>query len=830
MDESCLRRIGWEPTEEYAKAVEELRSMLVSKSPFQPQPGKQPGGLAKMDDSGKRGMLVDEGNLFRFMADEGWVPNDCDRCRTAAPKEDKSAWSRWRKCEGCALRDRRDHVDAAARVGFPPQAKRGGALDEDLLAAIHHSMELALLGNSAEIADKQQRQAQLKRISTSLKHLNSEVRMAFSCEPNVTAVAGDFHAVFAAALVDAMDHPDKMLPFAMLHGMDVVGHIPSTGQFRPVHLSAEEVAQIDSDREEFEETAWQWTEDLATRLSLEGNGASGMTLERLTTIEDLTRAECDTNMMTKVGDIEALSRRFPRLPVRALRRFMAPQEGKPQGRQCDDGKSSGHNAATQLDESYIPSGPEIIASIAAEVLAWWKRRGFVRSGLDAIAAANRILMTMGTEDMKAAYRKVPTSQPHYTVVGIWSVIEQRPIFFIVNGLPFGLSSAVNQFNRLPHFIQAVARRLLGIWAVHYFDDWAVPELAIAKGVGQRSLQSLHLMLGVALEKKKRQQSSVRACYLGMLIDLSRAIDGIVIFSPKHTRCTKVLSRLARAKEEGKLNSTDSGGVAGKVAWIGQGLMARAGRFATQAFYERQHAPGVEAWTTLLEGSRLFLVDLFDLASWEFLGGNEDDPLCWSAPAHLCRQVRVDGEDGSYLSLWSDASLESGASGLGVAMVDHSCSPPLRLYAASECPDWLMEDLRACPSTGRRRDKIICQLEGLAAVAAQMTFAKHLQGRRFLSFIDNTAALSCIINGVSNKEDMGRIASMYQLMVIRGGADGWHEHVRSRSNIADIPSRLDEASAEQLAEMGFAKVDMVLPHRELWEDLRVLLHGPAGPED
>ena len=171
MDESCLRRIGWEPTDEYAKAVEELRSMLVSKSPFQPQPGKQPGGLAKMDDSGKRGMLVDEGNLFRFMADEGWVPNDCDRCRTAAPKEDKSAWSRWRKCEGCALRDRRDHVDAAARVGFPPQAKRGGALDEDLLAAIHHSMELALLGDSAEIADKQQRQAQLKRVSSSLKHL-----------------------------------------------------------------------------------------------------------------------------------------------------------------------------------------------------------------------------------------------------------------------------------------------------------------------------------------------------------------------------------------------------------------------------------------------------------------------------------------------------------------------------------------------------------------------------------------------------------------------------------------------------------------------------------
>lgn len=125
---------------------------------------------------------------------------------------------------------------------------------------------------------------------------------------------------------------------------------------------------------------------------------------------------------------------------------------------------------------------------------------------------------------------------------------------------------------------------------------------------------------------------------------------------------------------------------------------------------------------LLEASRLFLVDLFDLPSREFLGGDEDDPLCWSPPLHLARQIRVEGDDSSYLSLWSDASLEAGKSGLGVVLVDHSCSPPLRLYAASACPEWLMDELRECPKTGRCRDKImilsICLLEGLAAVAAR----------------------------------------------------------------------------------------------------------------
>ena len=93
------------------------------------------------------------------------------------------------------------------------------------------------------------------------------------------------------------------------------------------------------------------------------------------------------------------------------------------------------------------------------------------------------------------------------------------------------------------------------------------------------------------------------------------------------------------------------------------------------------------------------------------------------------------------------------------------------------------------------------------MAAQLTFADYLRGRRFLSLIDNTAALSCVIHGVSKLLDMGRFASLFQLLVIRSHADGWHSHVRSRSNIADVPSRLDENAREQLHDLGFSEVPM-----------------------
>ena len=46
----------------------------------------------------------------------------------------------------------------------------------------------------------------------------------------------------------------------------------------------------------------------------------------------------------------------------------------------------------------------------------------------------------------------------------------KRVYCRLRGLPFGMGTVVNQFNRLPHLKTAVLRRILDMLVCHYFDD------------------------------------------------------------------------------------------------------------------------------------------------------------------------------------------------------------------------------------------------------------------------------------------------------------------------------------------------------------------------
>eukprot|EP00965_Chrysotila_dentata_P077791 2566103-Pleurochrysis_carterae.AAC.1 len=70
------------------------------------------------------------------------------------------------------------------------------------------------------------------------------------------------------------------------------------------------------------------------------------------------------------------------------------------------------------------------------------------------------------------------------------------------GFNFGLKSAVNGFNRVPHCAVQVARRLLAICTAHYFDDFPVAEPDFAGASGQEALTELLEMIGFPLAPAK----------------------------------------------------------------------------------------------------------------------------------------------------------------------------------------------------------------------------------------------------------------------------------------------------------------------------------------
>ena len=69
-----------------------------------------------------------------------------------------------------------------------------------------------------------------------------------------------------------------------------------------------------------------------------------------------------------------------------------------------------------------------------------------------------------------------------------------------------------------------------------------------------------------------------------------------------------------------------------------------------------------------------------------------------------------------------------------------------------------------------REIQMCMGGALAALSAPYTVPALFQGRDLVHFVDNQGALSCLVNGVSQAQDVGAVACLYQLVMARQNAD------------------------------------------------------------
>ena len=152
---------------------------------------------------------------------------------------------------------------------------------------------------------------------------------------------------------------------------------------------------------------------------------------------------------------------------------------------------------------------------------------------------------------------------------------------------------------------------------------------------------------------------------------------------------------------------------------------------------------------------------------------------------------------------TDASFAADHKWLGFLV---ACPVRGMVWAGMDTPLWLLELFRK----HKERRTYIGQLEAVVAAALYCSLpGKWFQGRPVTHYIDNQGALYALINGRSDDVDINRIVFITRMKLLRLECDVWFDYVPSASNVADLPTRLDDDAMRRLHALG-RRVDMTLP--------------------
>ena len=106
------------------------------------------------------------------------------------------------------------------------------------------------------------------------------------------------------------------------------------------------------------------------------------------------------------------------------------------------------------------------------------------------------------------------------------------------------------------------------------------------------------------------------------------------------------------------------------------------------------------------------------------------------------------------------------------------------YSFSRVPEWLRSAWT--PSAQK-----FGQAEIAAAILPYFSLPNRLiRNRRVIHFVDNFRALSSIFNGYSRAPDSAWMVNLFHTANTRIRAHVWWEHVDSKANCSDMPSRMN----------------------------------------
>ncbi|XRB12524.1 EF-hand domain-containing protein [Pseudoscourfieldia marina] len=422
----------------------------------------------------------------------------------------------------------------------------------------------------------------------------------------------------------------------------------------------------------------------------------------------------------------------------------------------DDGKDSGTNDVTRMYETISLPSYTWIAGVA-------------QSAHD---SGYRGAITSGTDDVEAAYRKVPTKQPEATVICYYEPATDAAVFRDTYGLPMGLKASVIQFNRPMALMTYFANAAMLCPATHYYDDVNIADTTEGKGTAQRTTDAVFKACGMGFKSAKHSGASTSQNFLGVHADVTP--QGVT-FSATPGRLEATLDIIAAIRARRTITVMDIQVLEGKTRFLLEATHGRLGR-APLSPLRAAISSGECRYTEALDISLRYLQELLPTLppKAHVFVGNEGE----------ARVVRI----------YADASTSYGVG--GVLLVGE-----LTWYFSLAVPELLHLRIEV--------------LELLAAAAAYYTFAHLLPPDRVIvHFIDSQVAFAWVAKGYASQLHVADIVNQLHLDHLHRQV--WFEWLDSDANIADIPSRGDPEDPALagdyaiLRELGATRITAKLP--------------------
>ena len=683
------------------------------------------------------------------------------------------------KFEPGVVLDRTDFAKAAQSRPSPfaaADAQASEQLPSDLVLAIERLLER----REGIKADREQRLDVLRALAARLEPMRAKLDASKSEAAKL--IAAPFNAAWTAAVIDAIEWPDVELPLLYVRGFASIFDVPDSGVFRE-DLQPAEIAPAD-----FKAANTRMVAQISDEIERSALHGDAEQRERRAHCWRRTREEIAAGLIKGPYSRARMDRKYKRGRWRCIGRNAIKQKGK--WRCIDNGKRTKHNKATRMHERITCGRADFPLMVSREFARRGVQRGITKR------AWRKQRMRHGTNDLKSAYRHVPTRDPDYTCVAVWSTDAQKVVYCDVPGHNFGLKSAVVNFNRFPELAAVAARRLLWVVTEHYYDDNDTCEPGWAGDSGQLALIALCGcdFFGFPFDPDQHVPMHTSNEYLGVESRLHRMHEGVLEMDVSTKRREKLHELIEETQRSGELRSGLASSIFGKAGFMLSPCYGCVGRACLQPIMQREHQRSRRDITNEIQES----LDFIKL-------------VCEKLPA---LEVPLLPDASEPVVTFTDASGKKRRgprppSGHVGFVVYHPVYGTV--YAHKKVPMELVKLLDGI----KQRDTYIGQFELIAAITPFVSLPPEwLHGRPVELWIDNSMAIGSLLRGYSGVPDCARIVNMFHFAIAKLGlASLWIDYVPSESNPADIPSRFDEMSesqaASELAELG-DPMQMVLP--------------------
>ena len=635
--------------------------------------------------------------------------------------------------------------------------------------------------------------------------MDEEIRSRLA--PEVSIAAATMNLGFLTALTFLLRWPDWQLSTLFTRGFRVVGLVEPSNVYPRVTPNAVESLASLLDPEE----ADKWNCKVQAR-SLRSDLDSD--------IFEAAQEQVGRGLLSPAKSKRQIDKIFGVGKWRAIRRRGLQQGEKVRG--IDNARCSKTNMAAFLVDTIMTTSHDVAMQIVS-----WLFTG-EEGNEDFERLRHTLVVMLGADDLADAYHGLPNavSQLGFCVVAIMNPKLNRIQFHVSYTHLFGLTAAVVNFNRLPELLTAACRRLGQCTTWHFFDDQGTVEFQhsgeeVARNAGadsppsmtaQEFVQELFRLVGRPFKAKKHLPPAQKQVHLGLLNDFSEFQKGQMRITPKEGKLEEMHAKLLDLRDctSKKASIGEVMHITGSLIFLLMACFDKVGRGGLQPFYAwiADHADASSLWKT--KGTKCPITSQLYIGIEFFV---RVIPLIRPRVYHLGHVTRRP------VVAYSDAEWTPR-------------DPPLLPKRGLGGCIWVDDDSYACAidapmevvnSLAIRKTQII-PLELIAAAGTLTTYAKQLEGRDVIFFIDNQSVCGALAKGTSRSRDIQNLTTAWHFLALKLRCRIWIEWVPSESNPADMLSR--EYSAPFVP--SSSKVDdMLIPewtNQEKFGDIRKIFEA------